>query len=242
MWSISTHDIPSIGNVDRAAQHWAEQKPWREEHGSWRQLGNRRATHKHMVKLSDDRGYEMVLYQTPVVTYYANGDLALRVYDSTSTVQFAWCVCPQYLSVCSHSGAMYWQVPTAQGKVWVRPERGALELKRISEGVYEINSPVQRNTEWKLDRSLAAATRKKLSHYDRWQKITLKMLGNRNMFGRVHRGVLTELLNDPTNTEIYSLVSTNLMPVSEFLQTAYEIEGARYSMPVPMGELPKRQK
>ena len=242
MWSISTHDIPSIDTFERAAQHWADQKPWRGEHGSWRQLGNRRTIHKHMVKLSDERGYEMVLYQTPVVTYYANGDLALRVYDTPSTVQFAWCVCPNHLSVISHSGGMYWQVPTTQGKMWVRPERGALELKPVSEGVYEITSPVHRATEWKLDRSLAAATRKKLSHYDRWQKITHKMLGSRAAYGHVHRGVLTELLADPANTKIYNYVSTNLMPVSEFLQTAYELEGARYIVPVPMGELPKRQK
>lgn len=242
-WCISTHDIPAIGDVNRAARHWADQKPWRDEHASRRQLGERRAKHKFINKLSDDRGYEMVLYQTPVVTYYTNGDLALRVYDSASTSQFAWCVCPNYLSTTTHSGAMYWCVPTAQGKVWVRPLTGALQLKFISTGVYEITSQVQQDTTWKLDLKKAAATRKKLSHYDRWQKITSRLSGPRWLGSNyVNNHALKALLEDPEDVKLYGLLSAGLAPVTNFLRDAYELEGARYKVPVPMGELPKRQR
>ena len=246
--TISAWGIPRISNLAEAAKHWADQKPWRNEHTNWRQLEGRRATHKRIVKLSDDRGYEMVLHNTPVVTYYADGNLALQTYDSASTIAFAWKVRPAGFDVEPAQGAMYWGVPTEGGVKYVRPKHTTLHLVLVRPGVYQISSPVVEDFEWKLDPKKAAAVRKKLSHYDRWQKLTTRLTGANVFYKQVSKRELQYLLDDPTNPELFSGLNLDHPrmlcppPVINFLRDAYLLEGARYQVPVPMGELPRIQR
>lgn len=237
--SINTRDMSSVHDHDTAARLWTGAKPWKNKPHSWRELGGRRAFHKRIVKLNDDRGYAMTLFETPMVTYLANGDLELQVYDSASSHQFVWYVRPDFLSVTSHGGRMFWCVPTDQGKMWVRPERGPLKLRFISTGIYEITSQVEKYTKWETDLKKAAAVRKKLSHYDKWQKFTARLKDARWYPRRVAREDLRQLLAEPENIAFFPELGA---PVQAFLREAYELDGARYQVPTPVGELPRIQK
>jgi hypothetical protein len=247
-WQFDNRGLAHIHTLESAARHWAEQKPWRGKEASWRQLDGRRAFHKRIVKLSNDYGYELTLHQMPMVTYYTNTDIALRVYDSASSVDFAWYVRPDGFNVKNHAGTMYWGVLTSEGMKYVRPAHNSLIVKPLSNGNYEITSPVIQDSEWKLDLKKAAAVRKKLSHYDAWQKITAKMTGTSMFRNYVDRSALQRILDNPTAIEEYTYLNRDAPrifcppPVATFLHVAYELEGARYKVPVPMGELPRIQR
>lgn len=246
-WSINVRGMPSVPDLATAAKLWADAKPWRNRHESWRELDGRRNFHKYIVKLDDDRGYQLVLHQTPLVTYYTNGNLALQTYDSVSTIDFAHKVRPTGFEVESVQGVMYWGVPTEDGMKYVRPKHTTLHLVLVRPGIYQISSYVVEDFEWKLDLKKAAAVRKKLSHYDRWQKLTSRLTGANVFHRQVDHRALRQVLSDPTNCELYKELNISRSlglppPASCFLRDAYEIEGARYRMPVPMGQLPKVQK
>lgn len=238
-WGMNTWDIPRVQNFAAAAKIWADAKPWRNQHESWRQLEARRAYHKRVVKLSDDEGYQLVLHQTPLVTYYTNGNLALQTYDSVSTIDFAHKVRPTGFEVESVQGIMYWGVPTEDGMKYVRPKHTTLHLALVRPDVYQISSYVVEDFEWKLDLKRAAAVRKKLSRYDRWQKLTSRLTNTSYLSRHIQRRELYHLLAEPDNTALFPALG---MPITDFLRDAYEIEGARYKVPVPMGQLPKVQK
>ena len=77
-WQMDFSGVPRIHNFAAAEKFWAEAKPWRNELTTWRPLDGRRDRHKRIVCIDDGEGYQLVLYNTPLVTYYRTGDLALE--------------------------------------------------------------------------------------------------------------------------------------------------------------------
>jgi len=237
-WQISTQDIPRVSDFATAERLWNEAKPWRNEQTSWRQLAERRAKHKRIVQINGGDGYQLVLYSTPMVTYYKDGRVELRTYDSASTQMFAWRVRPEGTQVHSVGSTMYWEFDDPDGARFVREGRGPLCLEPAGINRYRLTTVPAQDYEWGLDRKAAAAVRKKLGHYKRWFEVTERLQGIRPCVS-VHRANVRQILDDPENPEAFNL---HFGPAQNLYHLAYKIEGARYEVPVPTDRLPRRKR
>ncbi len=242
MWSISTRHIPYIDNFAKAEQVWAEAKPWKNENTSWRPLAERRATHKRIVRINDGDAYQLVLFQTPIVTYYVNGDIELQTHDTTSTSSFAWCVRPA--NICHHSvrGTMFWEYPSQEGPRFVRQGKSPLYLNYVGTSQYNLVTNPAEDYEWQLDRSKAATVRKLLSHYDKWEKMTSRLTGDRRYARHPYFWEVEALLANSEKLEDFPARYAVLGAVDNFRTTAYEAYGARTKVPVPHDRLPRKQR
>lgn len=242
-WSIDTRSIARISSFEFAKERWESEKPWRNEHTSWRPLDNRRATHKRIVKLQDERGYECVLYNTPLVTYFTDGSVALKTYDSLSSVDFAYRVAPQGCSALSHKGRMFWRVRTDDGMCFYTEGNQALILTPTAEGNWCLASQPAELHQWELDRSMAAQVRKLLKPYADWYRMTDRLGGLSH-----NRFPVTLVTGSPRAAETLQAITTpeRFMTIAmtyggpdNIRPALYEAAGARYKAPVPHTSLPK---
>jgi hypothetical protein len=244
-WSISTRDLKCVGSFEAAQTHWNGQKEWRNQHHSWRQLGNRRAYHKHLVKLADERGYQCVLFQTPMVTYFASGNVELRCHDSVSSNMFAWYVRPRGCRPLSKGRCMYWEVVTDEGVRYYRESREPLHLQPTAAGNWKlITSPAEEH-EWVYDRKKGAEVQKALKNYQIWYSTTTRM-------GQVHpkrhfynsydqRNTLQALMAAPDDIALYPVVAEQAGDPTVVRNAAYTLTGAHYKSPVPYDRLPRER-
>lgn len=230
--------VSSLANAERV---WLSGEPWRNEHASWRQLAERREKHKRLVKLSDERGYQCVLYSTAVVTYFTDGGVELRCYDTQSTKDFADCVAPKGCSPVSHHGRMFWKVRTDEGICYYREGKDALLLKPTPKGNWSLATLPSEEHEWVHDRKLGAEVRKRLRPYTLWYQTTLRLgaLPVRSP-SHVNFSTVQELIDAADNPERFFDFATTLGGPERFLSTAYKLTGARYQARVPHDRLPRR--
>jgi len=243
-WCISTHNMHRVNCFDAAERVWNDANPWKNELTSWRPLAERRATHKRIVRINDGDAYQLVLYSTPLVTYHRNGDIELRTYDSVSTRMFAWVVRPQGLSIESANSKMYWGFPSQEGDRYIREGPGPLKLEYVGTGRYILATKPAEDYEWVLDRKAAAAVRKKLSHYDKWARLTMRLQGDKSYawYRNPSKTNIAALLVEPERVDLFPKYLDDLGPPDNFFREAYEVAGARTQVPVPYDRLPKRQK
>lgn len=242
---ISTTDMACIGCLADAARHWGTKTPWKNRDETSRQLGSRRAFHKRLVKQSlghTPLNYQCVLYNTAVVTYFINGNVALRCHDSNSTKAFSWCVRPSGCQPVSNRGRMFWQVETDDGPCYYREDKEPLLLQPTAKGNWLLISKPAIEHEWQHDRKKAVQVRKQLKPYILWYNITkrLNALPPRQprSYG-VNVDIVAALLAH-TNTELsYNTVATIIGPPEEILPTAYKLAGANFKTSVPYNRLPR---
>ncbi len=240
-WGMNLSGMSTIRSFTQAQAHWAGEKPWRENHASWRPLQNRRKEHVRLVKLDEETGYECVLYSTPMVTYYANGDVKVVGHDSVASRDFAWYTTPSGISPVSANGKMYWQVDTPDGTRYYRDTK-YLTLTPALNGRWQLlNKPLE-ETEKRLDLKKAAAVRKLLSHYDKWEQLTSKLTGRRIYARYRPQNEVIRLLADPTNPELFNELHDALGFTSGFKDLAYELAGAYNETVVPYDRLPRKQR
>jgi hypothetical protein len=240
-YSISTHSLKRISNFAEAEAFWAVAKPWRSQPESWRPLGERRARHKRIVRINDGDGYRLMLFQTPVVTYFKNGDINLQTYNSASTQDFAWYMKPTGMKPHSMRGVMYWEFPSQEGPRFVRQGNDPLALAYVGTGQYQLTAKPAVDYEWVLDRKKAAATRKQLSHYKHWYDITSRLMGH-NIRREVLASEITALLHNSDNMDFFADTGTYWGPAEGMYLRAYELTGARTRVPVPYDRLPRKQR
>lgn len=241
-WSINTRDLVRMHSFATAKKHWEGQKEWRNEHTSWRPLSNRRATHKRIIKLHDERGYECVLYNTALVTYFADGSIALKTHDTRSSVDFAYCVAPQGCNPLSHKGRMFWQVSTDDGVRFYAEGDNPLLLKPTERDNWHLTTQPTGHMQWVYDRKKGAEVQKMLRPYADWYRLTDRLDG-------LPRNYWPNVIHPRTNNvfEIQNMLATNsFMPLAlaygppDWIRPVlYEAHGARYKAPVPHTSLPK---
>ncbi len=243
-WQMSFHNMEHVHTFAQAEQVWNDAVPWKNELQTWRPLAELPARHKRIVRINDGEAYQCVLYHTPVVTYHRNGDLELCTYDTSSTRDFAWYISPTHLSVENVGSTMYWGYPSQEGQRFVRQSGDPLCLEYVGTNQYNLITKPGEDTEWVLDRKAAAGVRAKLRHYDRWVKITGRLGGLPCVPGYMtpHREDIRALLNNGENFEMFPVFYKACGPTAEFRETAYEVAGARYKVPVPYDRLPRRQR
>jgi len=236
---IQTHNMPRINCFAEAERVWNEAKPWRYEHASWRPLDSSRKKHMRIVKLRDDRGYECVLHNLAVVTYYADGNVALRCYDSVSTSQFAWCVRPKGCANTSTKGRMFWQVETDHGPCFYREASEALVLQPTA-NAWKLTTLPSEEHEWAYDPKKGADVRKRLKPYAAWYAVLARLGATpKKQLSYSPRNGVECFLGAYDQTEHYVEFARVLGSPKDILPVAYETTGARYKSLVPHNRLPR---
>ena len=242
MWSISTHGIAHINNLAQAEAVWDAAKPWRDERVSYRPLDSRRMHHKRLVKLSGNKGYECVLFNTAMVTYLADGSVKLRCHGSVSSSAFARCIAPKGCGPISHKGYMFWRVTTDDGDCYYGEGSEPLHLRPTPSGKWLLVNEAAEQTEWAFDRKLGAQARKLIAPYNLWYTIIqrvgieLPTYENPKDFEDQH---IADLLNNPDDAETIARLAPSLGPPINARNSAYLHLGARFRTPVPSYRLPR---
>lgn len=243
-WSISTRNISRISNFDSARLAWERAVPWKNRPESWRQLGERRAHHKRIVKLNDDRGYECVLFNTPVVTYWADGSVTLRTYDTQSTQAFAWCVKPTGCMPASTRSRMFWNVKTDDGDRYYQPATEALHLKPTPAGNWLLTTEPAKHFEQKYDPKKGAAVRKTLKAYTTWFAAAQRLGAHIKVsdpWSRTIGRVARHPKDNFQNPESFIQIAQDLGPPESIRGAMYQLELAHYNVPAPYDRLPRTQ-
>lgn len=242
-WAISTHGIKSVNSFEAARKHWESQAPWRNEHTHWRPLAGRRETHKRLEQIANEAGYACVLYQTALVTYYADGSVALKTHDSESSISFAWCVTPRGCSPISHKKRMFWKVKTDEGDRYYAEGKSPLILKPTPSGNWNLVTQPAAHQEWRLDRKKAAAVQKLLRPYVQWYRTTERLgaIQTERRFSQMQPGssAVVRLQEMVTSPENFPAVARSYGSPDVFRPVIYEATGARIKVPVMHTSLPK---
>lgn len=82
--------IHPLANYKEALYKWESTKPIRGRAEDVRPLGNRRQADQHTIRFNPAGVVECVLYKTPVVSFWENGDIVIKNagYNSQSTCHF----------------------------------------------------------------------------------------------------------------------------------------------------------
>ena len=129
--------IPLINDYATALKLWEDTKPIRGRAIDTRPLGHRRNDHYLINKLPDG-AVECILYKTPVVIFWENGDVVIRHdgYNSVSTCNFIGEVLGLHSSIFNYKTLVGFG-----GKDYIVPDSG-LTIKRNANWVYEPVNPV----------------------------------------------------------------------------------------------------
>jgi len=129
--------IPHINDYATALKLWEDTKPIRGRAIDTRPLGHRRNDH-YLINFYPEGAVECVLYKTPVVTFYENGEVLIRHdgYNSTSTCNFIGEVLGLHSSIFNYKTLVGFN-----HKNYVVPDSG-LTIKRNANWVYEPVNPV----------------------------------------------------------------------------------------------------
>jgi len=243
-YSISTHGMSCIYSLAQAAKFWSEQPVWKGRSASWKPLDSTRMPHKRIVKLADDKGYELTLYGTPMVTYFADGRVALRCYDSFSSMTFAWRVCPPGCRPTSQKGRMYWEVDTPEGKRFYKEDTIPLMLTPTGDGaqLWRLTTEPLTEKEWHYDPKLGAQARKIIKPYCQWHNVMVRLTGAMPpgaTWSGQRKQAARALIDDPDNVELYPQIAESLGYPADARKYAYLEFGARYQTDAPHDHLPK---
>ena len=243
-WGISTQDLKRISSFVAAERHWNEAAPWKKEHTSWRQLAGRRKIHMRLVKLSEDRGYECVLYNTAIVTYMADGSVKLRCYNTPSTQAFAWHVTPNGIAPVSVGGQMLWKVQTDQGEMFYCEGKEALHLKLTEKGNWLLVTEPEQFKEKVYVPEAGAQVRKMLKGYRTWYDTTKRLgvpLPSYNpKFHRVDSSVTSFFIEpDGPQPDEFMMIANQLGDPNIIKDYLYQTRGAYIEVPAPFDRLPR---
>ena len=129
--------IPLINDYASALKLWEDTKPIRGRAIDTRPLGHRRNDH-YLINRLPDGAVECILYKTPVVIFWENGDVVIKHdgYNSVSTCNFIGEVLGLHSSIFNYKTLVGFG-----GKDYIVPDSG-LTIKRNDNWVYEPVNPV----------------------------------------------------------------------------------------------------
>lgn len=238
-WTIHTHNMKAVSSFAQAAKVWESAEPFaKTEHTSWKPLDGKRQPHKRIVKLSEDRGYDCVLYNTAIASYYPDGSVKLGSHDSMSTRAFAYVVAPNGCYPESASGKMYWRVATDDGPRYYREGQDPLILHPTAAGNWMLMTTPATVEEWVYDPKLGGQVVRKLRPYKTWVR-TLRRLNNSEHQLTANHGVMQYLLENYDKVEEFPYVAERLGLSDDVNRLAFVVTGARYKSPVPHTRLPR---
>ena len=145
-WSNNCHKLPRIADYAAAEKRFNDTaQPRASFWGAFqRPLDGARAHHKRIQFDPSNQAYELVLYRTPLVTYYPDGTITVSPYSSKMSRDFLYATLPLGLSVTSHADETMVVARTLEGQAWYSKAVGALYFKRCGNHLWQLTSPADR--------------------------------------------------------------------------------------------------
>lgn len=155
--------VPHIRTYEKALSWFERTKPIRGRAEEIRPLGDRRDADTYSIRKVEDN-IELVLYQTPVITFRPDGEVELRTggWHTVSTNQFF----KRVLDIPSH-GQRGFTVMTINDKKYILRD-GVMRL-RADGSKWEVLNP-EKQYSLTLDRKATAEVRKKYEEFYRYLK------------------------------------------------------------------------
>lgn len=128
--------IHPLGNYNEAFHKWESTKPIRGRDVDVRPLGHRRSADQYKIELLPEGGVACVLYKTPVVTFFEDGDIRILndSWNSVSTCNFIdevlWSVSSRIYNNDLYIKTKQGEFALGEAGIWLRRNaQGDLEIK-----------------------------------------------------------------------------------------------------------------
>jgi hypothetical protein len=128
--------IHTLANYNEAFHKWETTKPIRGRGVDVRPLGHRRSADQYKIELLPEGGVACVLYKTPVVTFFEDGDIRILNdnWNSVSTCNFIdeilWSVTSRIYNNDLYVRTKQGEFALGEGGIWLRMNaQGELEVK-----------------------------------------------------------------------------------------------------------------
>ena len=240
-WSNNCHKLPRIADYAAAKKRFDDTAQPRASfwNAFQRPLDGAKAHHKHIQFDPSNQAYELVLYCTPLVTYYPDGTVAVRPDDRKMSRDFLDATLPLGLSVMSHADQTMVIAHTLEGQAWYSKAVGALHFKHCGGHLWRITSPADQRVRERLCLKRAALVRKATKPFLDWVQTTRALCGDPSTksFAAPKYPDSLDALQD---TELWPTLATRVSDRATWMQGAYDAFGARTEVAISDYEPPRR--
>lgn len=179
-FAISTHKFKRIGSFDQAENFFARTKPVRSPNWHIRQrpLDNRSAHHKRIQHYARPDGvevYELILYDTPLVSYYSDGRVVVIGHPSNSSQLFLSSFLPQGIRAIRRENVTLFEINSGPNLQWYQGEHLTFRRDTNANTWVLCGAHIPR-TQRKLNLKKAAQIRKAAKPFLIWVKSTRTLL------------------------------------------------------------------
>ena len=233
-WGNSCYRLPGIRSHADAESFFNSVAPVRSD--TWganlRPLGRRSDFSKRIARNGEGPGaiYEMVLYQTALVSYRPNGHIFITPHSSQMSRDFIAALTPNGLYAVAHSGRTMIQADTPNGQAWYTTDGSPLEFMPCGPHRWQLVGEPKPRMRERLNRERAALIRKTAKPFLAWVQATRALCGDTSTSRLVL--VYPNSLDDLKNVELWPEFAPAVIDRSAWIQGAYDAFGAREDVQV----------
>lgn len=240
-WSNNCYKLPRIADYAAAKKRFDDTAQPRASlwNAFQRPLDGAKAHHKRIQFDPSDQAYELVLYRTPLVTYYPDGTIAVRPDSRKMSRDFLYATLPLGLSVTSHADETMVIARTLEGQAWYSVAVGALYFKRCGNHLWQLTSPADQRIRERMCLKRAALVRKATKPFLDWVQTTRALCGepSTKAFAVPKYPDSLDALQD---TELWPRLAVRVPDRATWIQGAYDAFGARTEVAISDYEPPRR--
>ena len=240
-WSNNCYKLPRIADYAAAKKRFdGTAQPRASFWGAFqRPLGGARAPHKRIQFDPSNQAYELVLYRTPLVTYYPDGTVAVRPYGSKMSRDFLYATLPLGLSVMSHADETMVLAHTPKGQAWYSVVAGALHFEHCGNHLWWLTSPADQRIRERMCLKRAALVRKATKPFLDWVQTTRALCGEPST-KPFAVPKYPDSLDAFQDTELWPTLAVRVPDRATWTQGAYDAFGARTEVAISDYEPPRR--
>lgn len=240
-WSNNYYKLPCIADYAAAKKRFDDTAQPRAVFWSTfqRPLDGAKAHHKRIQFDPSNQAYELVLYRTPLVTYYPDGTIAVRPDSRKMSRDFLYATLPLGLSVMSHADKTMVIARTLEGPAWYSVAVGALHFKHCGDYLWRITSPADQRIRERMCLKRAALVRKATKPFLDWVQTTRALCGEPS----TKLSAVPEYpdgLDAFQDTELWPRLAAGVLDRAAWMQGAYDAFGARTEVAISDHEPPRR--
>ena len=240
-WSNSCYKLPRIADYAAAKKRFDGTAQPRAVFWNTfqRPLDDAKAHHKRIQFDPSNQAYELVLYRTPLVTYYPDDTVAVRPDSSKMSRDFLYATLPLGLSVISHAGETMVVARTLEGPAWYSVAVGALYFERCGNHLWQLTSPADQRIRERMCLKRAALVRKATKPFLDWVQTARALCGEPNTKS-FEVPKYPDSLDAFQDTELWPTLATRVSDRATWTQGAYDAFGARTEVAISDYEPPRR--
>ena len=240
-WSNNCYKLPCIADYAAAKKRFDGTAQPRAVFWSTlqRPLGGARAHHQRIQFNPSNQAYELVLYRTPLVTYYPDGTVAVRPDSRKMSRDFLCATLPLGLSVTSHANETMVIAHTLEGQAWYSQVIGALHFRPCGDHLWQITSLADQRIRERMCLKRAALVRKATKPFLDWVQTTRVLCGEPSAkLGAIPK--YPDSLDAFQDTELWPRLASGVPDRATWIQGAYDVFGARTEFAISNHEPPRR--